>query len=73
MILVVGDFRRNSRYVPFHSDLINMFKGYKDLKLHDVIAVQNIPFGTAAFYFGASKKRKHTAKAHEYILVWKKF
>lgn len=72
MVLVVGDFRRNGKYYPFHSDIINIFKDYKDLRLHDIIAVQNIPFGTAAFYFGASRKRRHTAKAHEYILVWRK-
>lgn len=72
IILVVGDFRRNGKYIPFHADMINMFQNSEYIKLHDIIAVQNIPFGTAAFYFGASKKRKHTAKAHEYILVWKK-
>lgn len=72
MILVVGDFRRNGKYIPFHSDIVQLFQNRDDIKLHDIIAVQNIPFSTAAFYFGASKKCKHTAKAHEYILVWKK-
>lgn len=72
MCLVVGDFRKNKEYITFHSDIINMMKENKSIKLHDVITVQNIPFGTAAYYFGTHKKNKITAKAHEYILVYKK-
>jgi len=72
MCLVVGDFRRNGKYITFHSDLIQHMKTNKSLILHDVIAIQNIPFNTAAFYFGARKKNKYTAKSHEYLLVWKK-
>lgn len=72
MCLVVGDFRKNKNYITFHSDLIQKIKQNKEVKLHDVIALQNIPFNTAAFYFGKTKKDKKTAKAHEYILVYKK-
>jgi DNA modification methylase len=72
MCLVVGDFRRNKTYIPFHVDLIKSMEQNKNLKLHDVITIQNLPFNTAAFYFGARKKHKYTAKAHEYLLVWKK-
>lgn len=72
MCLVVGDFRKNGNYITFHSDLIQAMKQNKKIKLHDVIAIQNIPFNTAAFYFGQTKKHQYTAKAHEYLLVWKK-
>lgn len=72
MCLVVGDFRRGGEYVTFHSDLLQRLKGVGGLKLHDVVAVQNIPFNTAAFYFGSRKRFKSTAKSHEYLLVWKK-
>lgn len=72
MILVVGDFRKNAKLTTFHSDLIQKMRNLPDFVLHDIIAIQNIPFYTAAFYFGAVKHKKFTAKAHEYILVWKK-
>jgi DNA modification methylase len=72
MVLVVGDFRKNGEYITLHSDIIQKLKENESLKLHDVITVQNIPFNTAAFYFGSLKKNKITAKAHEYILVYKK-
>ena len=72
MCLVVGDFRRKGIYYPFHSDLIQMFDRCNDANLHDIIVIQNIPFNIAAFYFGGTKKRKYTAKSHEYLLVWEK-
>jgi len=72
MCMVVGDFRKNKKYVTFHNDLMNRMKQNKSLKLHDVIVIQNIPFHTAAYYFGAKKKHKFTSKSHEYLLVWKK-
>src|SRR6056297_2442261 len=72
MCLVVGDFRKNGEYITFHSNLIQKMSSNKNIKLHDVVVIQNIPFGTAAFYFGARRKHKYTAKAHEYLLVWKK-
>ena len=70
--MVVGDFRRNRNYITFHSDLIQIMKQNKNIKLHDVIAIQNLPFAVAAFYFGSRKKHNYTAKAHEYLLIWKK-
>jgi len=72
MCVVIGDFRKNTHYITLHSDLIQQMKNNKSIKLHDVIAIQNLPFSTAAFYFGSRKKHKYTAKAHEYLLVWKK-
>lgn len=72
MCMVVGDFRRDGEYITLHSDLMQRMRGNKDVVLHDVIVMQNIPFHTAAFYFGSKKKFKYTAKAHEYLLVWKK-
>lgn len=72
MCVVIGDFRKNGKYVTLHADLIQIMKENKDIKLHDIITIQNIPFATAAYYFGSVKKHKKTAKAHEYLLVWKK-
>lgn len=72
MCVVIGDFRRNGKYYTLHADLIHKMERIKNLKLHDVIVIQNLPLHTAAFYFGSAKKQKHTAKAHEYLLVWKK-
>jgi len=70
--IVIGDFRRNKKYYSLHSDLMELMKQDKSIRLHDVIAIQNIPFHSAAFYFGSKKKHKYTAKAHEYLLVYKK-
>lgn len=70
--LVVGDFRKNGKYIKFHSDLLQKMDELNNIKLHDVITIQNLPFSTAAFYFGTKKKFKYTAKSHEYLLVWKK-
>jgi DNA modification methylase len=72
MCLVIGDFRRDGKYYTLHSDLIRMFENNNDVKLHDIIVMQNIPFHTAAFYFGSMKKNKITTKAHEYLLVYKR-
>lgn len=72
MCMVVGDFRRKGDYITFHSDLIEKMKERLDIKLHDVIITQNIPFGMAAYYFGSRRKNDYTAKAHEYIIIWKK-
>ena len=72
MCVVIGDFRRKGKYTTLHSDLMTRMNELKQLKLHDVIIIQNIPFNTAVFYFGARKKHKYTAKVHEYLLVWKK-
>jgi len=72
MCVVVGDFRRKGEYITFHSDLLQSLKSFDCLKLHDVVTIQNIPFNTAAFYFGSRKKHKYTTKSHEYLLVWKK-
>lgn len=73
MAIVIGDFRRNGEYITLHSDLISKLKFYNNIiSLHDVIVIQNLPFNSAAFYFGSKKKFKYTAKAHEYLLVYKK-
>ena len=72
MCIVIGDFRFKKKYYTLHSDLIHLLSKNSSLKLHDVIVIQNIPFNSAAFYFGSKKKYKYTAKAHEYLLIWKK-
>lgn len=70
--IVVGDFRKNKKYYTFHNDIINEFKNNKDIKLHDIVILQNIPYSVGAFYFGSSKRNKKVAKIHEYLLVFKK-
>jgi len=72
MCIVIGDFRKKNNYITLHSDLIQLMKNNDKIKIHDVITIQNIPFSTAAFYFGSNKKNIHTTKAHEYLIVWKK-
>jgi DNA modification methylase len=72
MAIVIGDFRKNNEYVTLHSDLIQMMKQNTSIKLHDIITIQNLPFSTAAYYFGSRKKHKYTSKCHEYLLIWKK-
>lgn len=72
MAIVIGDFRKKGKYHTLHCDLIKTMEKNKDIKLHDVIVMQNMPFNTAAYYFGAKRKYKFTSKAHEYLLIWKK-
>jgi hypothetical protein len=63
--------RKDKLYMQGKRPVDSMIK-FKTEELHDVICIQNIPFHTAAFYFGSSKRTKRTAKAHEYLLVWRK-
>jgi len=73
MCIVIGDFRRKGKYIKLHSDLLQKLDFYSEIiSLHDIVTMQNIPFNTAAFYFGSKKKYKYTAKSHEYLLVWRK-
>ena len=39
-VWVCGDWRRDGKYIPFHSDCINMFTK-TGLNLHDVIVMKN--------------------------------
>jgi DNA modification methylase len=72
MAIVIGDFRYSGQYVTLHSDLIQALRNNKSIDLHDIIAVQNIPFHIGAIYFGNMKKVKKVSKVHEYILIYKK-
>lgn len=72
MCVVVGDMRRKKKFYPFHLDVMVDMSFNRKLKFHDLIVIQNIPFNTAAFYFGNSDRFKRTAKCHEYLLIWKK-
>lgn len=68
-VWVVADFRRDKRLIPFHYDLVNAASNI-GFHLHDEVIMQNrSPF---ARYLGNAVAGKHTAKVHEYILVWKK-
>lgn len=67
--MVVSDFRRGGRLIPFHHDMMERFMlaGWVP---HDlVISVMRTP---AALMVGNTMKRRHTAKIHEYILAWVK-
>jgi DNA modification methylase len=72
LAIVIGDFRLNGKYIMLHSDILQFFKYQDVVELHDIIAVQNIPFNIAAVYFGNMKKHKKVAKVHEYLLIFKK-
>lgn len=72
MCMVVGDFRKDKFLHTFEADLIQAMKENEKIILHDIIIIQNIPFHAAAYYFGSRRKYKGVAKAHEYLLVWKK-
>jgi DNA modification methylase len=72
MCVVIGDFRKRGKYIKIHSDLMQLLETNPLIKLYDVVIIQNIPFHSAAYYFGGRKKHKYTAKAHEYLLVYKK-
>ena len=70
--MVIGDFRKKGQYITLQKELLNEMQKNEDIKLHDIIIIQNIPFATSAFYFGGSKHKKQTAKSHEYLLIWQK-
>jgi DNA modification methylase len=71
VVLVVGDFRIDSKFYCFHGDTINVMKSL-GLNLHDVVIRQSVTFNRATRRFGVCRKTKITAKVHEYILVFKK-
>jgi len=72
VILVIGDFRLDGKYIPFHSDNIKVFEKFNNMKLHDIVCVQSVSFDIANLRFGNFAKHKFTSKVHEYILVYKK-
>jgi DNA modification methylase len=70
--LVVGDFRKNERFVSFESEVIRCLEEIKDIELWDKIILQNINHGWASKKFGSIKHKRITAKVTEYLLVFKK-
>ena len=69
-VWVCGDWRRDGKYRPFHSDCINMFTE-SGLNLHDVIVMKNDTI-FAALQMGKCASKRYTSKVHEYILVFRK-
>jgi DNA modification methylase len=68
---VVGDFRKNGDYILFHKDFIELAERC-GLKLYDLVVLQNVQFGVALHRFGSVRDLKMMAKAHEYLLIFKK-
>lgn len=68
---VVGDFRKNGNYIPFHSDFIMMMENI-GMRLHDIIVIQSVDWRIANQRFGSLKNHKITAKVCEYLLVFTK-
>lgn len=69
--LVVGDFRRNDRLIPFDCDTTRLMEEL-GVVLWDKIIIQNVSMGWASFKFGSLKHKRLTAKVTEYLLVFKK-
>jgi len=69
--LVVGDFRREDRLIPFDCDVTKMMEEL-GVVLWDKITLQNINFGWAGIKFGQVKHKRQTSKVTEYLLVFKK-
>lgn len=69
--LVVGDFRREDRLVPFDCDVTKMIEEL-GVVLWDKVILQNINFGWAGIKFGNIKHKRQTSKVTEYLLVFKK-
>jgi DNA modification methylase len=69
--IVVGDFRKDNRLVPFDCDTTKIMESL-GLVLWDKVVLQNINFGWASFKFGSAKHKRQTAKVTEYLLVFKK-
>ena len=68
-IFIVGDFRKNKQFYPFHKDTIEIFCKV-GFKLHDIIVYE---VGTlAAMFVRSIMMYKRMGKTHEYILVFKK-
>lgn len=69
-VWVCGDWRKDGKYIPFHSDTINMFTK-SGLKLHDIIVMKNDTI-FAALQAGKCASKRYTAKVHEFVLVFRK-
>jgi DNA modification methylase len=69
--LVVGDFRKNDRLIPFDCDTTRLMEDL-GVVLWDKVIIQNINFGWAGIKFGVAKHRRQTSKVSEYLLVFKK-
>jgi len=69
--LVVGDFRKEERLIPFDCDVVKMMEEL-GVVLWDKVVLQNIHFGWAGIKFGNIKHKRITSKVTEYLLVFKK-
>jgi len=69
--LVVGDFRREDRLIPFDCDVTKLMEELGVI-LWDKVILQNTNFGWAGIKFGQVKHKRQTSKVTEYLLVFKK-
>ena len=66
----VNDFRKDGKFYCYHADLIELALG-AGFRLHDIIILRwNASLGSC--FATQIIERKSTAKAHEYLLVFKK-
>lgn len=66
----INDFRRNGKFIAYHSDIIQAYLKVGFI-LHDIVIVDlGYPIG-AAFATQLEEQRR-TAKRHEYIIIGKK-
>ena len=69
--LVIADFRKDSTFYPFHSDLIRL--GLQiGFDLHDVIIIQKCKVPISSHFTNQCVDRRRMGIAHEYLLVFKK-
>jgi len=69
-VWVVNDFRRDGRLIPYHADVIKMFLDIPGVVLHDLAIYKTGTLGKV--YVRRNERSRTTAKAHEYILVFKR-
>jgi DNA modification methylase len=67
----INDFRMNGEFYSYHADLINLFKE-GGFKLWDTIIIK-WQSALGACFASQVEERKITAKAHEYIIIGKKY
>jgi len=69
VVWVVGDWRKNGIFIPFHRDVINAFQ-WARFDLWDIVI--NRLHTPAVRGVAMAADRHRTVKEHEYVLVWKK-
>ncbi len=66
----INDFRRNGRFIPYHSDIIQAYLKV-GFNLHDIV-ITDLGYPIGAALASQLEEQKRTAKRHEYIIVGRK-